>query len=134
MMHYVFPCINPSQVLVGNKIDLNSLRAVSYFDGARFAKEHRIAQKAAGGGGGGKEMFVETSALDRCTVDNAFTTLFKAVVASQRNAPRGGGRGGGGGGGGEGDGGGGGDRTSGVQQLGGGGGGAAGGGQKRSCC
>ena len=70
-------------ILVGNKMDLNALRDVPYTVGVRFARENRLMTV-----GGQKELFVETSALDQITVDNAFIRLFKefALVRKQASA------------------------------------------------
>ena len=53
-------------MLVGNKADLGSLRAVSTDAGAAFARAHGLA-------------FIETSALDGSNVDAAFRTVLAEI-------------------------------------------------------
>ena len=68
---------NPSSevaiLVVGNKLDLESQRKVSFDDGRSLAR--RL-----------KGQFVETSAKDSANVDIAFMQLAKALVARQRQS------------------------------------------------
>lgn len=53
-------------MLVGNKIDLNHLRAVNTEDAREFADQHKM-------------MFIETSALDSTNVEEAFNSTIRKV-------------------------------------------------------
>lgn len=53
-------------MLVGNKSDLNHLRAVSSSDGSSFAKDNSLS-------------FIETSAFDSTNVESAFRTILSEI-------------------------------------------------------
>jgi small GTP-binding protein len=54
-------------VLIGNKCDLQHLRAVTIEEGKQFAEQHGL-------------LFLETSALDNTNVNEAFATLLREVT------------------------------------------------------
>ncbi|KAI3794893.1 hypothetical protein L1987_37534 [Smallanthus sonchifolius] len=55
-----------ARMLVGNKCDLNNIRAVSVEDGKKLAEEHGL-------------FFLETSALDSTNVKTAFQTVIREI-------------------------------------------------------
>ena len=67
-----FACENVNRLLVGNKSDLKDQREVTTEEGEEFARQNQI-------------MFIETSALDKSHVEDAFKHLVEAIF-NQHNA------------------------------------------------
>jgi Ras-related protein Rab-11A len=58
-------------VLIGNKCDLKHLRAVTVDEGKQFAEQHGL-------------LFLETSALEKTNVDEAFKILLNEVTKDMK--------------------------------------------------
>ena len=59
-------------MLIGNKVDLDSRRAVSYEEGEKFAKEHGL-------------IFLETSAKTAANVEEAFIQTARMIHEKIQN-------------------------------------------------
>jgi small GTP-binding protein len=67
-------CFN---ILIGNKCDLQHLRAVDTEEARKFAEKHNVS-------------FLETSAANNTNVELAFTTLLKEIYKTQKKGKTGG--------------------------------------------